>query len=247
MDEYAEALDGYDPDSVHEIDSLWNLAEDFSVEDAASLVAGYNPEMVERCASDSFFHRAFPRYQVAFKALTKAIINGRVKANIRHQARDYGYADQIADIEYSEVDFVRAFGTTAEEGEVLANDHSCFYKPFPSWRLSTVSRGDLVEWLKSRNITSGFFFAETSSNPDYLDSKHPRYAPKLAAAVRAWQAVTDPCGRHPKQALAKWLREHAAEFGMTDDEGKVNELGIDEAAKVANWRPGGGAPKTPGQ
>lgn len=86
-----------------------------------------------------------------------------------------------------------------------------------------------------------------SDAPDYLDPQNPRYAPKLAAAVRAWQSVTDAGGKHPKQALAKWLREHAAEYGLTDDEGKPNETGIEEAAKVANWQPGGGAPKTPGE
>ncbi|QBQ56110.1 hypothetical protein [Nitrosococcus wardiae] len=59
--------------------------------------------------------------------------------------------------------------------------------------------------------------------------------------------MTDPNGKHPKQALAKWLREHAAEFCLTDDKGKLNEAGIQEAAKVANWQPGGGAPKTPGE
>lgn len=82
---------------------------------------------------------------------------------------------------------------------------------------------------------------------DYLNPDHPRYAPKLAAAVRAWQFVTEPNGKHPKQALTKWLRDHAEEFGLVDDKGKPNETGIDEVAKVANWQPGGGAPKTPGK
>ena len=68
---------------------------------------------------------------------------------------------------------------------------------------------------------------------------------KLAAAVRAWQAVTDGNGKHPKQALTKWLLSHAAEHGLTDEEGKPNETGIDQVASVANWQPGGGAPKTP--
>ena len=44
----------------------------------------------------------------------------------------------------------------------------------------------------------------------------------------------------------KWLRENGADFGLSDEEGKPNELGIEECAKVANWQPGGGAPKTPG-
>jgi hypothetical protein len=112
---------------------------------------------------------------------------------------------------------------------------------------SIVDVESLREWLATRGIRTGFFFPTATDAPDYLDPKNPRYAPKLAAAVRAWQSVTDAGGKHPKQALAKWLREHAAEFGMTDDEGKPNETGIEEAAKVANWQPGGGAPKTPGE
>ena len=51
-------------------------------------------------------------------------------------------------------------------------------------------------------------------------------------------------GKSAKQALVKWLREHAAEYKLSDDEGKPNELGIEECAKVANWQEKGGAPKT---
>lgn len=107
---------------------------------------------------------------------------------------------------------------------------------------------ELVAWLATKNIRPRFFFPIATDSPDYLNPINPRYAPKLAAAVRAWQAVgADMNGKTPKQALAKWLREHATEFGMTDDEGKPNETGIEEAAKVANWQPSGGAPKTPGE
>lgn len=110
---------------------------------------------------------------------------------------------------------------------------------------SRVEVASLKVWLESRGFRRGFFFPERADTPDYLDPRNSRYAPKLAAAVRAWQAVTDPVGKHPKQALAKWLRENAVEFGLTDEDGKPNETGIEEAAKVANWQPGGGAPKTP--
>ena len=54
-------------------------------------------------------------------------------------------------------------------------------------------------------------------------------------------------GKTPKQALLKWLGEHAAEFELAGEDGKPNESGIEEIAKVANWKPEGGAPKTPGQ
>ncbi len=109
---------------------------------------------------------------------------------------------------------------------------------------SRVEVESLKDWLASRGFRRGFFFPTPIEAPGYLDPKNPRYAPKLAAAVRAWQAVTDPAGKHPKQALTKWLREHAVEFSLTDDEGIPSESGIEDAAKVANWQPGGGAPKT---
>ncbi|MND07504.1 hypothetical protein D3C83_295210 [compost metagenome] len=57
--------------------------------------------------------------------------------------------------------------------------------------------------------------------------------------------MSDTNGKSPKQALEKWLREHALEFGLTTEDGSPNGTGIEEAAKVANWQPGGGAPKTP--
>ena len=44
---------------IEEIDSLWNLSEDFSVTDAAALISDYNPTAVEHCQSDTYFDRAF--------------------------------------------------------------------------------------------------------------------------------------------------------------------------------------------
>ena len=71
----------------------------------------------------------------------------------------------------------------------------------------------------------------------------------IAAAIRAWEHVTTNQmlleGKTPKQALEKWLRENARDYGLTKDDGKPNELGITDAAKVANWKMDGGAPKTP--
>jgi len=73
---------------------------------------------------------------------------------------------------------------------------------------------------------------------------------KLAAAVRAWNEVTaDPeslNGKTPKKALEVWLRKHANEYGLTNDDGNPNKLGIQEICKVANWKPAGGASPTPG-
>jgi hypothetical protein len=86
--------------------------------------------------------------------------------------------------------------------------------------------------------------------PDYLSSFHPNYSAKLAAAIEAWRAVSGNPelrrGKTIKQALDKWLREHANEFGLTKEDGNPNEQGIEEVAKIANWDLKGGAPKSPG-
>ena len=108
-----------------------------------------------------------------------------------------------------------------------------------------VRTDELRKWLSRRGITTGFFFPNGVDAPDYLDPTNSRYAPKLAAAVRAWQAVTHPGKKSPKQALDKWLREHAVEFDMVDDDGNPINLAVEECSKIANWQPGGGANRTP--
>ncbi|WP_322015967.1 hypothetical protein [Paraburkholderia sp. J12] len=119
------------------------------------------------------------------------------------------------------------------------------YRVAPDWKLTTVAVEDVRAWLASRGIRTGFFFPDATDTPDYLNPKHPRYAPRLAAAVNAWLAVTQASGKSVKNAIKKWLREHAAEFRLADDDGNPNETGIEEVAKVANWQPASGAPKTP--
>ncbi len=94
---------------------------------------------------------------------------------------------------------------------------------------SRVEVDSLKAWLSGRGLKTGFFFPEGSDVPDYLNRAHARYAPKLAAAVQAWQATGNDAltkGKSPKQALSKWLREHASEFDLTDDDGNPNETGI---------------------
>ena len=53
---------------------------------------------------------------------------------------------------------------------------------------STVEVESLRSWLKDRGSTTGFFSQSTTStdSAEYLDPGHLRYAPKLAAAVKAW-------------------------------------------------------------
>lgn len=234
--------------SFKEINPLWRLSDPLTVNQAAALIAGFDPNSVDSsgdyfkdCETGLTDSNGISWIQTAFSALTNAINARKLKAILRYDAEPR-YCAGIDNLEQ------RGYWGGEDVSEIKDWDGTSYViTPNPNWMKSTVTVDDLRSWLESAGIHTGFFFPEATDAPDYLDPKNPRYAPKLAAAVRAWQAVTDPGGKHPKQALVKWLREHAAEFGMTDDEGKPNETGIEEAAKVANWQPGGGAPRTPGE
>lgn len=204
---------------THEKEDLdhWRLCDELSIVQAALLLAGCDPGGENGYAENWEMHQRPRGYEAAKTAVANGLRSGAIKGAL---------------VPRYEYDINGNVCATIEDSIDLAN--------------SRIDVESLRRWLQGRGIRTGFFFPGASDAPDYLDPGNSRYAPKLAAAVHAWQAVTDPGGKHPKQALAKWLREHAAEFGLTDEEGKPNETGIEEVAKVANWKASGGAPKTPG-
>lgn len=114
---------------------------------------------------------------------------------------------------------------------------------------SYVTTDSIRKFLSERNFHSDFFTAQHNpSLPGYLDSDNPCYAPKLAAAVDAWTVVTTEkkyeTESTPKQLMEKWLRINAARYGLNKPDGKLNEDGISQISKIANWRPEGGASRT---
>jgi hypothetical protein len=117
------------------------------------------------------------------------------------------------------------------------------------WHNTTIEVESLFGWLRLRNFSDGFFIGEAGEVDKLADETGKFYAPKLAAAVRAWNEVTaDPealSGKSPKRSLEIWLRKHSNEYGLTNKDGNPNELGIEEICKVANWKPAGGASPTP--
>jgi len=209
----------------------WRLCDELSVVQAALLIVGQDPAGNQEYILTWKPDDRPSGFDAAFAALKNAINSERLVATVRRRSWERGWNEDPG------------------EGQDLARDErgvQIIYEAEPDWNQTTVNLEDLRTWLAKRGLRTGFFFPTAAEGPDYLDPKHPRYAPKMAAAVLAWLNVTDPGGKHPKQALAKWLREHAAEFALTDEDGKPNETGIEESAKVANWQPGGGAPRTPG-
>lgn len=239
----------------------WRVCDALNAMQAAALITNISPARVWCCnyihyvgfsPDDTGTAPDDPLFQAAFAAIKNAIQGGTLKAKIKVSAREYGEADAEVDLAHHSTDFAFTQGRSAKEGEVLAQDRSFFFRPFPDWELTTLAVDDLRAWLASRGVTSGFFFpSHEEGQAGYLDRNHPNYAPKLAAAIRAWEAVTsDPekqRGKTPKAALSKWLNEHAAIYGLTKDDGTPNATGVEEAAKLANWKPEGGATKTPNE
>lgn len=232
-----------------EINPLWRLANPLTVQQAAALIAGFDPSALRGNINTAAWFESetgltdsggISWVQTAFAALVNAINGGKLRARLVYEAEPRFTAgiDNLRERGYFGGEDVQEINDDRGVAYVIAAD--------PIWSQSLVERSDLVAWLEAAGIRTGFFFPMATDAPDYLDPRNPRYAPKLAASVRAWQCVTDPGARSPKQALEKWLREHAAEFGLTDDDGNAVNKAMEECSTVANWQRGGGAPKTPG-
>ena len=118
---------------------------------------------------------------------------------------------------------------------------------YPDDDLALIEVQKLKNWLLKKGVRKHFFFFPEEPEGEFLNKSHPRYSSKLAAAVRAWQALEDPklFTKTPKQSVIKWLRLHSVEYDLCDDDGKPTEGAIAEIAKIVNWNPKGGAPSTP--
>jgi hypothetical protein len=195
----------------------WRLCDELNVMQAALLITGIDPSGEDGCYCESWDLHKRPRgYEAAKSAISNALRKGKINGS----------------------------NTLLCEYDINGNPY-CDIKNTTNIEKSFVEVDSLKKWLSGRGVKTGFFFPNNSNAPDYLDKKNPRYAPKLAAALNAWLTVTDPGKKTPKQALEKWLREHAAEFGLVDDDGNPINNAIEECSKVANWNQGGGAPKMP--
>jgi hypothetical protein len=198
--------------------NYWRLCDELTVMQAALLIVSEDPSKNEHIENWKMEERPHG-YEAAKTAISNALRKGSIKGKL---------------IPFYEIEIN---GNSC--GEILDSIDI---------KESRVDVESLRTWLRSRGVKTGFFFPTTSDYQDYLNPEHPRYAPKLAAAVQAWLAVGENAGKDGKsvkQSLLKWLREHAAIYKLSDDDGKPNETGIEECAKVANWQDKGGAPKTP--
>lgn len=233
----------------------WRLCEELNIVQAALLVVGESPDHAKYTEGHSVEKRP-QGYEAAKTAICGALKNfisyekefDELERQTQGLSVDYANApDLIFDNEDQLSDLLSRSirGSITQETEYDMNgNHVGFIDNSIDLYRSTINAESLKKWLKFKGFTTGFFFPEPVMTMDFLDRSNARYAPKLAAAVSAWQVVTHSGKKSPKQALDKWLREHAVEFGLTNDDGKPIEQAIEECSKVANWKAKGGATKT---
>lgn len=233
---------------MDELDEMtfWRLSESLNIFQAAALAVGVSPTRIDpvRIHLGTEYYRADPshldgHFQATLVALKDAIKRKSLKATICHKAA-------------RSVDNVGGFC----EGWVTGFDKVSFeivdFERDIDWQQTSFDTEELRRWLLTRGVTNGYFFRDIEKNQaGYLNRENSNYSLKLAAAIHAWEAITsDPNhlrGKSPKGALSKWLTENAVTYGLIKEDGSPNATGIEEAAKVANWKPEGGANKTPNE
>lgn len=114
--------------------------------------------------------------------------------------------------------------------------------------LNTLIKREAIEsYFKQKNIQDHFFNTGDVVMKAYQDKSSPFYAPKLAAAIAVWEALTNNVDllkkTSPKKAAQKWLSEHAEELDILY-KGEINKTASEEIAKIVNFEEQGGVPKT---
>jgi hypothetical protein len=232
-----------------EINRFWQLLDPLTVEQAAALIAGFDPNAVDVSGNCFKSQEAgltdsdgMASVQAAFAGMVNAINGCKLKAELRYDAEPRYTAGMDNLME-------RGYWRNEDVGEVTDEDGSQYViDRIPNWGRTTVSRADLVEWLENCGVQPSFFFPNETDSVDYLNNRHPRYSAKLAASVAVWRAMEDENlrrGVSTADAMRTWLESRYKELGLVWN-GGVNKTGIQEVAKVANWDTSGGAPKTPG-
>lgn len=247
----------------------WRYCDELSVVDAALLIVGLNPGDVELQGRPIEEARLIQLdlggedltswerdFRAVFKALRYAILRDKLSANIARICRkpSYQWIGGRPTAQYlgeGEQEFIydgllvapeRLFSTSRDMN--AGYEGKIYYIQEPDWFQTTVVVDHLKSWIASKGDRPSFFYPDAKLR-GFEDEYHDRYSPKLAAVVAAWEAVEEPPkGRTVKQTLERWLREHAAHFGLVHDDGSPRGDVIADLAKVANWHTKGGAPKT---
>lgn len=251
----------------------WKLNETLSVVHAAMLAASLEPGSVafvdKNDLASGYFHYRYENnhvdnyftsspYVAVFTAIRSAILSNKIKANIAHIAREAPLYGRIGGYLESNEDYINYETLVITNGAILKTNvneseavwggrATVIYVKEPDWNHTQVNVDELKEWMGRRGFYPPFFFPE-GSQEGFRDKAHPRYAPKLACAVGAWEAVEKSRpNKSVKATVVEWVQANAVTFGMVEAEGIPSQSAVEEVAKVVNWDTRGGANRTGGE
>ena len=199
---------------------VWRWCDELTIMQAALLANGVDPSN-EGCHVENLDIDKRPGgYEAAKHAISRALMTGKIKGE--------AFPKTSRDMNGNEYPL---------EGTIDVQN-------------SNIDVESLKAWLETeRGVRPTFFFpaVESKITPNYMNPKHPRYSPKLAASVKVWQAMEDGNllrGRSVLTAMSDWLETSYKELGLIW-KGEINNSAIADCAKIANWKTEGGATKTP--
>lgn len=258
--------------SISELE-FWRLSDELSVVDVALLATGHDPGKVrpfgpdpascpiESIQEDNQYGRAEiddQGFRAVFKGLKGAIYRNKIAANFRYKARlQREYISDLSNYPESKSGNETAFPYELML-ETPANSRRLFFGGTenidsteilhiirdPDWHETTLVVDDVTAWFSSRSVYPAFFFPDGKAE-GFRNRHHPRYSPKLACAVAAWEAVEHPQPKKSvKQSVEAWVTGNGVNYGLAGEDGTVSPTAAGEIAKVANWNRKGGATPT---
>lgn len=238
----------------------WKLAAELSVVDVAILLAGGNPSDtdMEPNGFGEFVQyepvkrkSGHPGYDGYFAMLMGAIRRGELGVTRRYPAYDgsslSGAARQaVVVVERGRIDQAPLDDLILPPGQGFLDEWAdkLVIEREPDWERTMIDTAELRQWLKSRGISTGFFFdTDKPVLEDFMDTSRDSFSLELALAVAAWRAVSaQPIrSRSPKSTIERWIDENKKEWC---GDGELSVSAKQRIVTLVNWKKEGGAPKT---
>lgn len=235
------------------------LMSSFSLKEAASLIAGYNHLEVDRlnaeirAVSGSFddyspelikqYEEKFPKQDMLENLIVRAIEDKVLVPYRLVRLATPTYVLFSSEIEKWELN-----------SEIDRN-------------MSRVTFEGVRDWLETMGCTDGYFFSNThkgidrgnldnqyKNRPDPMNRESKFFAPKLAAAIEAWETLQQDPKLQDANAVVKaatdWLTENAERLSILWTDPKTGKTAppkstTEAMAKIINWNDKGGVNKTP--
>lgn len=200
----------------------WEQYHQLTVDEAMNLISGFEPGTHKFCGAKE---SEMPPHSIPiYRALVRDFKEFKITMHISGEQVDW---DNICRLVHPDE----------------------FYNPYSAWWTTALLQvADIKDWLRRNCFKSDFFDTVNTHRPTYLDSTLKEgFSPKLASAVLVWEHFYQSPdnivpGKSLKKQMEQWLTANASELNLLYD-GKPNKQGIEDIAKIANWRPEGGAPK----